>query len=154
MSGQRYWHNTPFHELEPGELYAMLQLRQQVFVVEQQCIYQDLDGLDPQAWHLRCVEDGRTLACLRCLPPGASYPESSLGRVVVAAGSRGSSLGRELVRRGIEFNRRQWPQVDIYIGAQAYLRNFYQELGFDAEGDPYLEDGIEHIHMRYSAVGS
>ncbi|QIB67629.1 GNAT family N-acetyltransferase [Kineobactrum salinum] len=137
--------------MSPAELYALLQLRQQVFVVEQQCIYQDLDGLDLQAWHMRYVEDGETLACQRCLPPGASYPESSLGRVVVAPHSRGGSLGRELVRRGIEFNQRQWPQQDIYIGAQAYLRNFYSSLGFVAEGGLYLEDGIEHIHMRYAA---
>jgi ElaA protein len=105
-----------------------------VFVVEQNCPYPDLDGLDLHGWHMRCLQGGTVLAYQRCLPPGVAYPESS--------------LGRELVQRGIDFNRQRWPEADIYIGAQAYLLAFYSSLGFVSEGEPYLEDGILHIHMR------
>lgn len=152
MKAPQHWLISPFPELAAEELYALLRLRQEVFVVEQQCIYQDLDGLDQQAWHLRCHgQDDVLLGYLRCLPPATSYPESSLGRVVVATSARGSNLGRALVQRGIAFNLEQWPRADIYIGAQAYLLRFYRELGFVPEGEPYLEDGIEHIHMRLRA---
>lgn len=142
------WLNTPFASLEAAQLYALLQLRQEVFVVEQNCAYPDLDGLDQQGWHMRCVEGELVLAYQRCLPPGISYPESSLGRIVVSPKARGTGLGRELVQRGIDFNRQQWPESDVYIGAQAYLEAFYGSLGFISEGMPYLEDGILHIHMR------
>jgi len=142
------WLNTPFQALDAAELYALLQLRQSVFVVEQNCPYPDLDGLDQQGWHMRCLLGDTVLAYQRCLPPGVAYPESSLGRIVVNPDVRGTRLGRELVQRGIAFNRQQWPQTDIYIGAQAYLLAFYSSLGFVSEGEPYLEDGILHIHMR------
>ncbi len=144
----RHWLNTPFAALEAEQLYALLQLRQDVFVVEQSCAYADLDGLDRDSWHMRCLEGNAVLAYQRCLPPGLAYPESSLGRIVVAPASRGTGLGRDLVLRGIEFNRQQWPQADISIGAQAYLEAFYSSLGFVSEGAPYPEDGILHIHMR------
>ncbi|MEQ9463677.1 MAG: GNAT family N-acetyltransferase [Haliea sp.] len=145
---QRRWLNTPFSALEADQLYALLQLRQDVFVVEQTCVYRDLDGLDRDSWHMRYLEGDTVLAYQRCLPPGLAYPESSLGRILVAPATRGTGLGRELVLRGIEFNRQQWPQADISIGAQAYLEDFYGSLGFVSEGVPYPEDGILHIHMR------
>ncbi len=144
----RRWLNTPFASLEAGQLYALLQLRQAVFVVEQNCAYPDLDGLDRLGWHMRCVHGDTVLAYQRCLPPGVAFPESSLGRIVVGPEARGTGLGRELVQRGIDFNRRQWSATDIYIGAQAYLEAFYASLGFVSEGAPYLEDNILHIHMR------
>lgn len=143
-----HWLNTPFAALAAAQLYALLQLRQDVFVVEQNCAYPDLDGLDQHGWHMRCLQGDAVLAYQRCLPPGISYPESSLGRIVVSPQARGTGLGRELVQRGINFNRQQWPESDIYIGAQAYLEAFYGGLGFISEGEPYLEDGILHIHMR------
>lgn len=142
------WLNTPFASLDVAQLYALLQLRQDVFVVEQACAYPDLDGLDQHGWHMRCLDGDTVLAYQRCLPPGIAYPESSLGRIVVNPAARGTGLGRELVQRGIDFNCQQWPQTDIYIGAQAYLQTFYACLGFVSEGDAYLEDGILHIHMR------
>jgi ElaA protein len=144
----RHWLNTPFAALDPSQLYTLLQLRQAVFVVEQNCAYPDLDGLDQHGWHMRCLDADTVLAYQRCLPPAVAYPESSLGRIVVSQDARGTGLGRELVQRGIDFNRQQWPLADIYIGAQAYLQEFYSSLGFLREGDPYLEDGILHIHMR------
>lgn len=142
------WLNTPFAALATAQLYSLLQLRQDVFVVEQNCAYPDLDGLDQHGWHMRCLDEDTVLAYQRCLPPGIAYPESSLGRIVVNPAARGTGLGRELVQRGIDFNRRQWPHTDIYIGAQAYLQAFYGSLGFVSEGEPYLEDGILHIYMR------
>ena len=143
------WQTADFHALGNIELYTILRLRQEVFVVEQQCLYQDLDGRDQQATHMLCWLGTELLGYLRCLPPGTSYGESSIGRIVVAAAARGTGLGRELVARGIEHNTQQWPDVDIRINAQAYLRNFYTDLGFVTQGDQYDEDGIIHVQMLY-----
>lgn len=144
------WHCHPFDALSTTDLYALLQLRQEVFVVEQDCVYQDLDGLDDRAWHLYCSDrDGRPLAVARCLPPGVAFTESSIGRVVTRQSARGSGLGRALMQRAVAFNLRQWPGAGILIGAQAYLEDFYRSLGFAPEGQPYDEDGIPHVHMRY-----
>ncbi|WP_116367962.1 GNAT family N-acetyltransferase [Parahaliea mediterranea] len=145
------WEIKRFEALSLKELYAALQLRQAVFVVEQDCPYQDLDGLDQDALHLLCWRGDALLATLRCLPPGLSYAQSSLGRIVVSPEARGLKLGRELVQRGIDFNLAQWPSSGIRIGAQAYLLDFYTSLGFVSEGDEYLEDGILHVHMQYRA---
>lgn len=146
----RSWHCRPFDELSTTDLYALLQLRQEIFVVEQDCVYQDLDGLDDRAWHLFCTDpDGRHLAGARCLPPGLGFTESSIGRLVTRKSARGTGLGRELMQRALDFNLRRWPKQDIVIGAQAYLENFYASLGFAGEGQPYDEDGILHIHMRF-----
>ena len=143
------WKTFSFAEFSQEELYAVLRLRQEVFVVEQNSAYLDLDGLDQQATHMFC-RDGRTLvAYQRCLPPGVKYPQSSLGRVIVSGQMRGQQLGRELAQRGIDFNLLHWPDSDICINAQAHLQGFYGSLGFTAEGDEYLEDGIPHRKMRY-----
>lgn len=149
MSSDAHWQAIGFAELDTATLYQVMQLRQAVFVVEQNCSYQDLDGLDQLATHILCRDQGQLLAYQRCLPPGTSYPESSLGRVIVAPAARGRRLGRDLVQRGIDHNLQTWPASDIRIGAQAYLETFYASLGFVPEGDVYLEDGISHRHMRY-----
>ena len=143
------WNSLPFTELTPHWLYAVMRLRQQVFVVEQCCSYLDLDNLDQTAMHMLCRKGNALLAYQRCLPPGLSHPESALGRIVVCPTMRGQQLGRELVRRGIEHNLSQWPQHDIRINAQAHLQSFYASLGFIAEGSEYLEDNILHRQMRY-----
>lgn len=142
------WQTLEFDELGNHQLYAMLRLRQEIFVVEQDCVYLDLDGLDQQSAHILCWEGDTLLAGLRCLPPGLSYPQSSLGRIVAAPAARGRNLGRELVERGIAYNLQLWPGSDIRIGAQAYLEKFYTSMGFITDGEPYMEDGIEHIHMN------
>jgi len=142
------WTTAHFDDFTSRELYAVMRLRQEVFVVEQNCVYPDLDGLDLDGVHILYREDGELLAYLRCLKPGVSYPQSSLGRIVVAPSGRGRDLGRELVKRGINYNLQTWPDSDIRIGAQAYLEKFYRSLGFVADGQPYMEDGIEHIHMN------
>ncbi|MCB1705303.1 MAG: GNAT family N-acetyltransferase [Halioglobus sp.] len=147
------WRTLAFDELGTSLLYAVLQLRQQIFVVEQDCAYLDLDGRDQGAMHMLCTRGEQLLAYQRCLPPGLNYPESSLGRVAVCPRARGQQLGRELVQRGIDHNLGRWPQQDICISAQSHLQVFYGSLGFSGEGDGYLEDNIPHRKMRYRAAG-
>jgi ElaA protein len=145
------WQWNRFADLTVAELYEMLALRQQVFVLEQTCLYPDIDGLDPGAHHLlgwRNVDGRRELAAsLRCLAPGAKYEEMSLGRVVTSPAARGTGLGRELVAQGIAHAERQHPGHAIRIGAQAHLERFYGGFGFVTVSEPYDEDGIMHIDM-------
>jgi ElaA protein len=145
------WQTASFAELSLEELYAVLRLRQEIFVVEQHCVYLDLDGLDQQATHMLCKRQQELVAYQRCLPPGACYAQSALGRIVVRASARGSQLGREIVQRGIDFNCLQWPGSDIRINAQAHLEGFYSSLGFIAEGAVHIEDGIPHQQMRFAS---
>ena len=145
---QLEWQILSFDDLGSDRLYRVLQLRQQVFVVEQQSIYLDLDDKDRAASHMLALHDGSLCAYQRCLPPGTSYPESSLGRIVVQPQLRGRRLGHDLVRRGIDYNQRTWPGAGICINAQSYLEDFYVALGFRAEGEEYMEDGIPHRKMR------
>ena len=120
-----------------------------MFVLEQTCLYMDLDGLDREALHVSAWREDELLGYLRALPPGVDYPESSLGRIVVSPRARGLKLGRRLVERGIALNLATWPGSGICIGAQAYLEKFYNDLGFETASDVYDEDGIPHIKMRY-----
>ncbi len=145
------WTLKKFDELTPRELYAILQLRSEVFVVEQNCVYQDMDNKDLSAWHLMGWETdaagGKLLAHTRLLPPGLSYPEASIGRVVSSPSARGKGIGRELMQKSIETIYILYGTGPIRIGAQLYLKSFYASLGFQPEGDIYLEDNIEHIIM-------
>lgn len=145
------WQWRAFAELTTTELYEVLAARQQVFILEQQCFYNDFDGLDRQAHHLlgwHTIGGQRQLAAyLRCLAPGAKYAEMSLGRVLTAREARGTGAGRELVARGIELACRQHPGHRIRIGAQAYLERFYSSFGFETVSAPYDEDGILHVDM-------
>ncbi len=145
------WQTLSFTRLTLDTMYAVLRLRQQVFVVEQECAYLDLDNLDQLATHMLGMRGTELLAYQRCLPPGLNYPESSLGRITVCLAMRGQQLGRELVLRGIQYNLQQWPESDICISAQAHLQDFYADCRFIAEGDEYLEDNIAHRKMRYNA---
>lgn len=146
------WHTASFGELALEQLYAVLRLRQEIFVVEQDCVYPDLDGLDLQAVHIFCTQGPLPVAYQRCLPPGLRYPDSSLGRIVVHPDRRGTGLGRQLVQQGIDHNLARWPGNDIVISAQAHLQSFYNSMGFNAEGREYSEDGIPHRQMRYTAL--
>lgn len=146
------WEVSTFEALSNNSLYQAMLLRQEVFVVEQNCIYPDLDGLDQESTHVLCWQGDELLAYQRCLPPGLSYTESSMGRIVVAPAGRGHKLGRELVQRGIDLNIKAWPQSDIKIGAQTYLRSFYESLEFVVVGEEYIEDGIPHIHMLRQTI--
>jgi ElaA protein len=149
------WQWSSFADLSVAQLYAMLALRQEVFVLEQTCLYPDIDGLDPAAQHLLGWRDAdgkqdgspQLVAHLRCLAPGAKYAEMSIGRVVSSPAARGSGLGRELVARGIALAQQLHPGHAIRIGAQAHLERFYAGFGFVTVSEPYDEDGIMHIDM-------
>lgn len=146
------WQWSGFHELSNVELYEVLAQRQKVFVLEQQCFYNDFDGLDVGAHHLigwlRKEDGGRELvAYLRVLAPGAKYDEMSIGRVLTTGKARGTGAGREMLARGIALAERLHPGHRIRIGAQQYLEKFYQSFGFETISEPYDEDGIMHIDM-------
>jgi ElaA protein len=137
-----------FAELSAVELYRILRLRSEVFIVEQNCPYQDLDNKDSVSWHLMHYEKNELIGYARILPPGVSYPEPSIGRVAVALSARRKGVGRELMKEAIEKANGLFPQTDVVISAQSYLLKFYTDLGFDFEGEGYEEDGIPHIRMR------
>jgi ElaA protein len=137
------WHLRTFAELTASELYAILALRQRVFVVEQRCPYLDADGIDPVSRHLWAERGGAIAAYLRIVPAGVKFPEPSIGRVITAPEARGAGLGRELMKRGIAAAG----AAPIRIGAQAHLEKFYGELGFRRASEIYDEDGIPHVEM-------
>lgn len=144
---QLRWTLTHFEALSNAELYKILQLRIEVFIVEQQCAFQDADDKDQNASHL-CAWDGdKLVACTRILAPGISYTEASIGRVVTAASVRGAGTGRELMYRSIAAVYQLFGKVPIRIGAQFYLKKFYESFGFVQDSEVYLEDNIEHIKM-------
>jgi ElaA protein len=139
-----------FHALEPGVLYRILALRIAVFVVEQNCAYQDLDGRDASSLHLTgWLPDGELVACARLLPPGLGHPlHPSIGRVITAPVVRGTGLGRRLMVEAILRTREAWGQdLSIALSAQDYALPFYEGLGFEPSGPGYLEDGIPHSPM-------
>jgi ElaA protein len=144
---QLNWTYKHFDELLPQELYAAMRLRNEVFVIEQNCIYLDADGLDTGAWHLLGWADGHLAAYCRILPPGLAFEQASIGRVVSSPRSRGTGAGRQLMEKAINLTLAQFGVTDIKIGAQEYLRNFYESLGFVQTGPGYLEDDIPHIPM-------
>lgn len=138
----------PFDRLSPRQVHDVLQLRQRVFIVEQSCPYLDADGLDPLCWQgLGTLADGALVATARLVPPGVAYEEPAIGRVVSHPEHRKSGHGRQLMEAAIVQVRRLYPGQPIRIGAQRYLERFYSSLGFTPVGEPYLEDGIPHIHM-------
>ena len=141
------WTIKRFDELTSDELYNILQLRNEVFIVEQNCVYKDLDGKDRSAWHLMAVENDRLVAYTRILPPGVSYNDAAIGRVVTSSLKRRSGLGRELMKRSIEACRIFFGKTSITLSAQVYLQSFYESFGFMPVGEEYLDDGIPHIKM-------
>lgn len=145
------WHFSRFADLTPFDLYDVLAARQNVFILEQTCLYPDIDGYDLEAHHLlgwRDVDGKRQLAAyLRVLAPGAKYDEMSLGRVVTTPAARGSGAGRALLDQGISHAEALHPGHRIRIGAQQYLERFYASFGFETVSAPYDEDGIMHIDM-------
>ena len=141
------WVLKSFKQLTLEELYAILQLRAEVFIVEQNCPYQDLDNKDQKSFHLVGWDDNLLAAYTRILPAGVSFEEASIGRVVTSPKARGKGTGRELMEESIKKLYDLFGEVSIRIGAQLYLKSFYVSLGFKPAGDVYLEDGIEHIEM-------
>jgi ElaA protein len=151
---QLHFSCLPFEALTPEELYQILALRQEVFIVEQNCPYLDCDGKDLKSWHLSGKNsEGQLCAYTRLLPLGVSYPEfTSIGRVISASSARGTGAGRAIMQKSIEMTRFLFGNKPIRIGAQKYLLAFYESFGFIADGPDYLEDGIPHIEMFLPAV--
>jgi len=139
-----------FDKLTGREVYEILRIRSEVFVVEQDCVYNDEDGKDLEAVHIMIVEEGKISAYLRVLKAGVSYKNPSLGRVLVASEARKRGLARKIVCAGIDYIINNWDEEKITIGAQDYLRDFYESLGFEAVSEVYSEDGIPHVDMTYN----
>lgn len=135
-----------FGELTVEELYEILRLRVDIFVLEQRCLYPEIDGRDPTAWHVFFREKGAIKAYLRVLPPGVSFPEAALGRVLAAERRRG--LGSRIVAEGIRIAREKLGTEVLMLEAQTYARGLYERAGFRQVSEEFLEDGIPHILMR------
>lgn len=129
------------------QLYTLMAAREAVFVVEQQCAYQELDGLDLAAHHLVAWADDAVAACLRVLAPGVRYPEPAIGRVLTGRDFRRQGLGRELMIRALAQLGQLYPGQAVRISAQTYLEDFYRSLGFESVSAVYDEDGIPHVEM-------
>ncbi|MGE5096176.1 MAG: GNAT family N-acetyltransferase [Betaproteobacteria bacterium] len=164
------WRCAPFDELTPREIHDMFQARSAAFVVEQSCVFLDIDGIDPACWHLvgymqagpglRRGDEGSGVAGMRAeaasdvlvatarlVPPGVKFAEPSIGRVVTMSAVRGTGLGRVLMREAIAHAERLWPRQAIRVAAQQHLETFYASLGFVTTSAPYMEDGIPHVDM-------
>ena len=142
------WHLKSFSDLTTPELYALLQLRSEVFVVEQTCPFQDMDGQDQAAYHLLgYAATGELAAYSRLFGPGIAYPQASIGRVVTSPRYRRGGAGRALLHESLAALEQLFGRQPIQIGAQQYLQAFYESFGFAQVGPGYLEDGIPHIHM-------
>ena len=139
----------PFNELSILELYNLLQLRSEVFVVEQDCVYQDIDGKDQNALHVIGYKNDRIVAYTRLFKPGDYFKVSSIGRVVVAKNQRQFKYGYDIMEASIKAIKTHFNVTEIKISAQCYLKNFYNNLEFFEIGEEYLEDGIPHIAMLY-----
>ncbi len=158
------WRFARFDELAPREVHDLYQARIAVFVLEQDCPFQDLDGVDPECWHLIGYSpspspsplgegrgEGPLLAYARLVPPGVKYPEPSIGRVLTTAAVRRTGAGKVLMREAIARLEALWPGHAIRIGAQARLEDFYRGFGFETTSAPYDEDGIVHVEMTRKA---
>ena len=141
------WTVKTFNELTNGELYQVLRLRAEVFVVEQACAYLDLDNYDQQALHLQGVNETGLVAYTRLFAPGIKFDMASIGRVVSSPSARGKGFGRQLMEVSIAAVETRWGKIPIKIGAQLYLQKFYESLGFVQSSEMYLEDNIPHIEM-------
>lgn len=141
------WKCKVFDALSPHELYAIIRLRNEVFVVEQNCVFQDADNKDQRCFHLAGYIDGDLVAYARLVPPGLSYPYISIGRVITSPAYRKQSIGQQLMRQAIAYCEQLFNKSAIKIGAQLYLKSFYESFGFVQTGDVYDEDGINHIEM-------
>jgi ElaA protein len=141
------WIYKSFDELTTAELYAVLQLRSEVFVVEQNCVYPDVDGKDLKSFHLMAWHNHVLVAYARLVPSGVSFKEASIGRVITSPAYRGLGIGITLLEKIIPQTLATFTTTKIRIGAQLYLKKFYESFGFVAQGEEFLEDGILHIEM-------
>jgi ElaA protein len=142
------WKTKIFNDLSTQELYQILRLRSEVFVVEQNCVYQDIDNKDQKALHLFGILEGEIIAYSRLFKPGDYFEFSSIGRVVVAEKHRDKNFGHELIDQSIFEINNLFKAQNITISAQLYLKKFYESHGFVATSETYLEDDIPHIEMK------
>ncbi len=147
MMGKLFWQWTAFDKLTVDELYKILRARQDVFVVEQDCPFHEIDGLDPASWHLAGWDGEEPAAYARVVPPGVRFKEPSIGRIITTQKWRGRGVGKALMREAIGRTLEKYPESDIKLSAQVYLIKFYGEFGFEPAGDRYDEDGIIHVDM-------
>jgi len=149
------WQWAAYTDLDRDTLFKILQARQEIFIVEQDCPYLDIDHLDPLSWHLigwlKNPNEKELVAYMRVTIPGEKYAEPSIGRVITTQRVRGQGIGNELMREGIARIEQQYPNIPIRIGAQVYLQKYYSSFGFENVGEPYDEDGIPHIEMLRNA---
>ena len=141
------WEWKRFDDLTADEVYTILCVRQQVFVLEQECLYLDADGKDRQSFHLMGFDGDELVAYARILDAGVSYPEVSMGRILTTEKARGTGAGIELMEVGLQQIQDHYGNVPIRISAQTYLLQFYQKFGFESTGKEYLEDEIPHTEM-------
>ncbi len=146
------WICKPFNELTVHELYAIIKLRNEVFVVEQNCVFQDADDKDQHCYHLMGLANGSLAAYARLVPAGVSYSYASIGRVVTSPACRREGLGKALMRQAIKECYRLFGEQLLKIGGQLYLKDFYESLGFKQTSDMYLEDDIPHIEMLLQPI--
>ncbi|MBC7650909.1 MAG: GNAT family N-acetyltransferase [Deinococcales bacterium] len=141
------WHYKPFETLTNTELYALLRLRSEVFVVEQNCVFLDMDNKDQTCHHLLGYDGDNLVAAARLLGPNTAYQQMSIGRVVSSPAYRGTGAGKALMQQAITTCYQIYGQGDIKIGAQLYLKKFYEGFGFLQTSEIYDEDGIDHLEM-------
>ena len=146
------WKLAAFDALRVRELHDVLQLRSEVFVVEQNCVFQDIDGADDQAMHVLGIQNNQLVAYARCFPAGVKFAEATIGRVVTRSLARGSGLGHLLIQQAVSSVCALWGPQPIRIGAQARLKAYYSGHGFVDVGVPYVEDGIDHLEMVWTPV--
>jgi len=137
----------PFQTLTPTELYTLLKLRQDIFIIEQTCIYPDLDDKDQTAHHLMAFDGEQMVGCLRILARGVSYEEASIGRVVTSKDRRGEGIAKEMMLQALGFIQSELGETRVRISAQAYATPFYESVGFAVVSEEYLEDDIPHVEM-------
>jgi ElaA protein len=141
------WHYKKFEELTSKELYNILELRVEVFVVEQNCLYNECDRKDFKSTHLWCEMDGKVIAYCRILPPGVSYHEPSIGRVVSHPDFRHLKMGYQLMRHSLQIIENHFQTHSVRISAQSYLKSFYEKFGYQQVSEEYLEDDLPHMQM-------
>lgn len=147
------WFAKKFSDLTANELYKIIQIRVNVFVVEQDCPYEDCDDKDQDAIHVFAMDGEQIVAYSRLLKPGTRFAEASIGRLLAHQSVRGTGMGKQLMRKSIEYIFKDWNEPEIKISAQEYLENFYAGLGFETVSEEYLEDGIPHMEMLLKQDG-
>ncbi|MGL4453243.1 MAG: GNAT family N-acetyltransferase [Sarcina sp.] len=143
-----------FNELTGNEMYEILKSRSEVFVVEQDCVYQDIDDKDKHSYHLFYENKGRIVAYVRAIPIGISYEEASIGRVITLKEYRGTGISKKLMIEAIKFIEKHYGETRIRISAQKYITKFYENVGFRQVTEEYLEDDILHVGMLYEKIKS